>query len=157
MSPDDIKKALLRNEMGTDLPEGTFQVGPLDLPKIRALGKELLAFIYGYAQKEGELPTRILVGGFDFVTTIVMQRKKILADHFGDELLLAMKTMDENNLAGLINEPFQDRPQPKPPTTVPSTPEGIADTAAAQGTVPPATDAAAAPAEAAPGIAENAA
>ncbi len=112
---EDIQKAMLRKAMGKELPEGQFQISPEDKPKIRALGKELAAFLFGYAQAHGnELHAKIVAGAFDYVTELCMQRKKILADHYGDDMLTAIDELEKEGLSDLLSEPYQDLPAPTP-------------------------------------------
>lgn len=125
LTKEQMMKAIKeKGPQGPELPDGHFALLPEDKPLIRKFGKELSAFIYGYAQKEGGLDVKILVGGLDYLMTIVNERKKLLANHFGDELLRAIKAVDEADLSTKIEEPFQDTPgAPEPAASTDALPD----------------------------------
>lgn len=120
---EKARRAKMSAEAMPDLPDGRLLVPAEDKPLIRELGKEMMSFLYNYAQTKGKLPSVVIIGAFEYVVDIMNQRNNLITQNVSQELLSAIDAIEKKGLSELINEPFQDAPvEPETPPTAPETP-----------------------------------
>ena len=97
-----------------NLPEGTWTVNKEDKEKIRAFGRELSKFVFGYAKEHGEgrFHAKLVAGGFQYFMYLQKQKSALI----GDDILITDDVIQKTGLGVDLEEPFSD-PEPVVPET----------------------------------------
>ena len=97
-------------ERNPQVPEGSWPITEADKTEIRQLGRDLHKWLLGHLSTEPSKHIKIIAGAFQYVMTLQVEKSKAL----GDDFVVAQKAIEQFNLSGKIEEPFEPAPAPEP-------------------------------------------
>lgn len=106
-------------ERNPQIPEGSWPITEADKTEIRELGRDLHKWLLGHLSTESTKHIKIIAGAFQYVMTLQVEKSKAL----GDDFVVAQKAIEQFNLSGKIEEPFEPAPAPAPAEEKPTDPE----------------------------------
>lgn len=94
------------------MPDETWSITSAEKDKIREFGRKLNLFIREYFKDEKSIHLKLIAGGFQYIMQLHNQGAKLIADDFA----IANAAVLSFGLAGSLEEPFENIPDPVPPT-----------------------------------------